>query len=278
MKSILKFTSMAVIGGCLVLSSCVGKGKYLTSQGHVNRLQNDSTKTHNNLDQCLATVRSLEGDKSQLEGDKSRLQGLNAQTQKYLKELQDNASKNKMTIEDQAKRLRDLEGLIQSQRDVMNRLRKSVADALVNFKPDELSVYIKDGNVYVSLEEKLLFKSGSAVVDPKGKEALGKLAQVLNVTQDITVNIEGHTDTVPIKTAAFVDNWALSTSRATSIVRILTKDYGVDAHRIQATGRGEFHPVKTNATTEGKASNRRTEIILSPNLTDLYQLLGQGAN
>lgn len=278
MKSILKLMSFAVIGGTLVLSSCVGKGKYLTSQGHVSRLQKDSTNTHNSLDQCLATVRTLEGDKSQLQGDKSRLMGLNEQTQKYLKELQDASAKNKMTIEDQAKRLRDLETLIQNQRDVMNRLRKSVADALVNFKPDELSVYVKDGNVYVSLEEKLLFKSGSAVVDPKGKEALGKLAQVLNATQDITVNIEGHTDTVPIKTATFVDNWALSTGRAASIVRILTNDYGVDPHRIQATGRGEFHPVKTNSTPEGKASNRRTEIILSPNLKDLYQLLGQGSN
>lgn len=278
MKPILKLMSIAVIGGTLVLSSCVGKGKYLASQGHVNRLQSDSAKTHNSLDACEAQVRGLQGDKSQLEDDKSRLQGLNAQTQKYLKELQDASAKNKMTIEDQAKRLRDLETLIQNQRDVMNRLRKSVADALVNFKPDELSVYVKDGNVYVSLEEKLLFKSGSAVVDPKGKEALGKLAQVLNITPDITVNIEGHTDTVPIKTAAFVDNWALSTSRATSIVRILTNDYGVDPHRIQATGRGEFHPVKTNSTPEGKASNRRTEIILSPNLKDLYALLGQGAN
>jgi chemotaxis protein MotB len=157
----------------------------------------------------------------------------------------------------------------------MDKLRKTIADALVNFKPDELSVYIKDGNVYVSLQEKLLFKSGSAVVDPKGKEALGTLASVLNVTPDVNVMIEGHTDTVPIKNAMFADNWALSVARATSIVRILTKDYMLDAHRITASGRGEFHPVQTNETPEGRTSNRRTEIILSPNLNELYQLLGQ---
>jgi chemotaxis protein MotB len=180
-----------------------------------------------------------------------------------------------MTIADQAKRLKNLQDIIQSQRDVMTNLKNSIADALMNYKTDELSVYIKDGNVYVSLEEKLLFKSGSDMVNPKGKEALKSLANVLNSTKDITVMIEGHTDNVPIKTNLFEDNWDLSTARATSIVRILTKDYGFDSNRITASGRGEFHPVKTNETTEGRASNRRTEIILSPDLNELYKLLYQ---
>ena len=157
----------------------------------------------------------------------------------------------------------------------MNKLKNSIADALLNYKTDEITVYIKDGNVYVSLEEKLLFKSGSDVVDPKGKEALKSLAQVLNNTKDITVMIEGHTDNVPIKTKLFQDNWDLSTARATSIVRILTKDYGFDPNRITASGRGQFHPVKTNETTEGRAGNRRTEVILSPDLNELFKLLDQ---
>ncbi len=180
-----------------------------------------------------------------------------------------------MTIADQARRLKNLQDLIQSQRDVMNKLKASIATALINFKADELSVYIKDGNVYVSMEVKLLFKSGSAEVDPKGKQALAKVAEVLNSTPDINVVIEGHTDNVPIKGGKFEDNWALSSGRATNIVRILTKDYGFDPHRITAAGKGEFHPVKTNETVDGKASNRRTEIILSPNLTELYKLIEQ---
>ena len=110
---------------------------------------------------------------------------------------------------------------------------------------------------------------------PKGREALGALAQVLNNTHDINVMIEGHTDTVPIRRDKFQDNWALSTSRATSIVRILTKDYMVDPHSIIASGRGEFYPIKSNDTPEGKAANRRTEIIISPNLTELFKLLDQ---
>lgn len=262
------YLGAAALALTLSLNSCVSKGKYLLSEKRGNRLQADSAETHNLLDACNAQAR-------QLENERNNLMAQNALSQKDLKDLQETANKSKMTIAEQAKRLKDLETLIQSQKDVMNRLKKSIADALVNFKPDELSVYIKDGNVYVSMEEKLLFKSGSAVVDPKGKQALQTLATVLNVTPDITVNVEGHTDTVPIRTAKFDDNWALSVARATSIVRILTKEYGVDAHRIEASGKGEFHPVRTNETTEGRSSNRRTEIILSPNLSELYTLLGQ---
>jgi chemotaxis protein MotB len=246
-----------------MLSSCVSKGKFLMGENHIKKLQADSAQTHQSLSTCNAQVKGLQDDKKGLQAQLDALQG----------DLQNLSSSSKNTIADQAKRLRDLQNLIQSQRDVMNKLRKSIADALVNFKPDELSVYIKDGNVYVSLQEKLLFKSGSAVVDPKGKEALGTLAEVLNITPDVNVNIEGHTDTVPIKNERFVDNWALSAGRATAIVRILTKDYGVDPHRIIESGRGEFKPVQSNDTPEGKTLNRRTEIILSPNLAPLYQLL-----
>jgi chemotaxis protein MotB len=243
----------------------VSKGKLLTSEGKVRKLQNDSTTTHQLLDQCNLQVRDLQTQKSALEN-------ANAAAQYDLQAL---SSKSKMTIADQAKRLKNLQDLIQTQKDVMNNLKKSIADALVNFKADELSVYIKDGKVYVSLQEKLLFKSGSAVVDPKGKEALRNLAQVLNSTKDISVMIEGHTDTIPIKRDKFEDNWSLSVSRATSIVRILTKDYGFDSHRVIASGRGEFYPVRNNSTDDGRAVNRRTEIILSPDLNELFRLLEQ---
>ena len=198
--------------------------------------------------------------------------------QKDLKSLsatsQATINSKQMTIADQAKRLSDLQSLIQSQRDVMNKLKKTIADALVNFKPDELTVSIKNGKIYVSLQEKLLFKSGSDVVDPKGKEALQSVASVLNTNRDISVLIEGHTDSVPIR-GKFADNWALSVSRATSIVRILSNDYNVDAHRVTASGRGEFYPVEINSTPEGRARNRRTEIILSPDLSELFKLLDQ---
>ncbi len=237
----------------------------MASEARVDKLQKDNANTLGLLNDCNTQVKILTDDKTSLKNE-------NALVQNSLKAL---STESKMTIADQAKRLKTFQDMIQAQKDVMAKLKNSIADALMNYKTDELSVYIKDGNVYVSLEEKLLFKSGSDVVDPKGKEALKTLANVLNSTKDVTVMIEGHTDNVPIKTKQFKDNWDLSTARATSILRILTTDYGFDSNRITASGRGQFHPVKTNETTEGRAANRRTEIILSPDLNELYKLLYQ---
>ena len=260
----MKKYSFILVSSMLVFSACVSKKTFVSEQKKVKNLQTDSIGTHSNLNDCNTKVAVLEKDKVEIQKAMSTLSS-NSQT---------TIENSKMTIADQAKRLKDLQTLIQSQKDIVNKLKKTVADALINFKPDELSVSIKDGKLYVSLQEKLLFKSGSAEVDPKGKEALKSLATVLNETQDISVVIEGHTDNVPFK-GKYEDNWSLSTERATSIVRILTKDYKVDARNIIATGRGEFYPVADNTTTEGKAKNRRTEIILSPNLSELFKLINQ---
>jgi chemotaxis protein MotB len=258
-----KITFMA-LAISFAFTACVSKSKLVKEQNRVKALQSDSTGTHSSLADCNTRVAKLETEKSALQND---LQSLNAN-------YKSTVSSSQMTIADQAARLKNLQNLIQAQKDVMSKLKKTVADALVNFKPDELSVSVKDGKLYVSLQEKLLFKSGSAEVDPKGKEALQSLAGVLANTRDINVMIEGHTDSIPIR-GKFQDNWALSMARATSIVRILTNDYKMDPHRVIASGRGEFYPVESNKTPEGRARNRRTEIILSPNLTELFKLLDQ---
>ena len=249
----------------LLFTSCVATKKFKASEAKVHNLQIDSSNTHGLLTDCNIKVKELNDQKESLLNENSLINN----------DLQALSTESKMTIADQAKRLKKLQDMIQSQRDVMAKLKNSIADALMNYKTDELSVYVKDGNVYVSLSEKLLFKSGSDVVDPKGKAALKTLAQVLNTTKDITVMIEGHTDNVPIKTNIFKDNWDLSTARATSIVRILTKENSFDANRITASGRSQFHPVKENETAEGRAGNRRTEVILSPDMKELYKLLYQ---
>jgi chemotaxis protein MotB len=261
------FHSLAFLALVLSLSlvSCGPGKKLVSSRAQIDQLELVNADKQKQLDACNELVKRL-GE------EKNSLQDANALVQKDLKAL---SSESKMTIADQAKRLKLLQDMIQAQKDMMLGLKNSVADALMNYKTDELSIYTKDGNVYVSLQEKLLFKSGSDVVDPKGKDALKSLAQVLNSTKDISVLIEGHTDNVPIKTKQFQDNWDLSTARATSIVRILTIDNGFDSNRITATGRSEFHPLKSNDTVEGRAANRRTEVILSPNLKELYKLLDQ---
>lgn len=245
-------------------TSCVPKRKLTAANDKIVKMRVDSIAAHGQLDECNVKVKNLLTEKASLMGDKAS--ALNA--------LENVTEQSQLTIAQQQERLANLQRLIGAQRDAMNRLQKTVSDALNTYKAEDLSVYVKDGQVYVSLQERLLFKSGSAVVDSKGKEALASLARVLNATPDITIIIEGHTDNVPIKTAQFPDNWALSVARATAIVRVLTKDYNVDPHKIQASGKSEFYPVANNGTPEGKASNRRTEIILSPKLDELYQLLG----
>jgi len=263
----------------VIITSCVSKRKLtrekMREETRVSALRNDSTNTHNKLADCYVTTNTLQNENSSMKAD---LQNLNASidnSEKTIANSNQTIAKSKMTIADQAKRLNTLEGLIQSQRDVMNKLKGTISDALVNFKPDELSVTLKDGKLYVSLQEKLLFKSGSAVVDPKGIEALQTLATVLNSNPDINITIEGHTDNVPIHGKLFEDNWALSVARATAIVRVLTVTYGVDAHRVIASGRSQFYPVDDNTTVDGRAKNRRTEIVLTPDLTSLFKLLNQ---
>jgi chemotaxis protein MotB len=171
------------------------------------------------------------------------------------------------------KRLAELEVLIRRQDSITNALNNIIKKALLSFNSDEITVEMKNGKVYVSMTDKLLFRSGSADVEDKGKDAIKKLAEVLNKNTDVSIMIEGHTDNIPIKTAQFQDNWDLSVGRAINIVRLLDETYKVDAKRLTAAGRGEYTPKASNETPEGRAKNRRTEIILSPKLDELYKLI-----
>lgn len=190
-----------------------------------------------------------------------------------LKKKQAELSKKEQDLKEKEAKLRDLQAIVNRQDSIMSALTNTVKKALLGFNPDELTVEMRDGKVYVSMSDKLLFKSGSPDVESKGKEALKKLAEVLNKNTDVSIAIEGHTDNVPIKTALFKDNWDLSAARATNVVRLLTDEYGMDARRLTAAGKGEFSPVADNSTTEGKAKNRRTEIVLSPKLDELLKAI-----
>lgn len=180
--------------------------------------------------------------------------------------------KEKLLI-DRETALNEMKKVVARQDSITKRLNNILRKALLSFKSDELSVEIKNGKVYVSLSDKLLFKSGSAAIESKGIEAIKVLADVLNKNTDIDILVEGHTDSNPIKTALYADNWDLSVARAISIVRILTDEYRITPTRLTASGKGEFSPRATNATPEGRASNRRTEIILSPKLDEIMKLL-----
>lgn len=190
-----------------------------------------------------------------------------------LKQKSDELQAQEKLLVEREKALAELKRTVARQDSITNSLNESLRNALLGFNSDELSVEIKNGKVYVSMSDKLLFKSGSAAIETKGKEAIKALANVLNKNLDIDILVEGHTDNVPIKTELYRDNWDLSVARATSIVRILTDDYKITPTRLTASGRGEFFPRANNATPEGRANNRRTEIILSPKLDEIMKLL-----
>jgi len=281
---------MAIV---LSFTACVPTSKFNACQMALSSARYDSTQLAGkvkDLQSSLAQANQLSGDRQQridsllhqmddahdqiaslnkqMEDLKAKNRDLSAESDKRLSLL----SKSKQDLVSQQARLAHLQELMDAQKKAIEGIRKKMTDALVGFKSDELSVSIKNGKVYVSLQENLLFPSGSAVVNPKGKVALGKLAEVLNQNQDITVDIEGHTDSIPIH-GKYMDNWELSLARSASIVRILTVDYKVEPKRVIASGHSQYDPVQTNSTPEGRAQNRRTDIILSPKLDELYRLL-----
>lgn len=195
------------------------------------------------------------------------------QFNKALKAKSDELNAKEQLLSEREKALKEMQQIIARQDSITKRLNDILRNALLGFNSDELSVEIKNGKVYVSMSDKLLFKSGSSAVEEKGKEALKLLGGVLDKNLDIDILVEGHTDNVPIRTSLYKDNWDLSVARATSIVRILTNDYKIVPTRMTASGKGEYFPKSDNVTAEGRARNRRTEIILSPKLDEIMQLL-----
>lgn len=254
--------SIKVIAGglCLValLTSCVSKKKYTQLNKKYNSLDSSFTSLNNKYNN-LFVKNSQDKQLSQAE----------------LQELYNQLKAKVTDLEASNKRVMELQAGIQRQKKAQQDLLEKVKNALVGFSSNELSAELrKDGKVYVSLSEKLLFKSGSYKVDPKGKEALNKLAYVLVNQPNIDITIEGHTDSIPLKKGEYLkDNLDLSVMRATSIERILSDEYGVNAKQLTASGRGENFPVADNKTEEGRAINRRTEIILSPKISELVKMI-----
>jgi chemotaxis protein MotB len=174
-------------------------------------------------------------------------------------------------------RLAELEKILDAQKKIVQDLKNKVSEALLGFENNGLTVSMKNGKVYVSLDEKLLFKSGSYEIDANGRNALKKLAGVLEKNPDIQIMIEGHTDNVPYNPGAgqLKDNWDLSVKRATTVVRTLLEGSKINAKRLTAAGRSEYLPVDERNTTDARTKNRRTEIILTPDLTELYNLINK---
>lgn len=178
-----------------------------------------------------------------------------------------------VVLEDREKKVDELQSILSKQEEAVESLRSKVTGALLSFSSDELQIEVKDGKVYVSLAENLLFKSGQYRIDTKGQKALQDLSQVLSKQKEVDIVVEGHTDDVPLNGSGTIkDNWDLSVMRATSVVRELQKS-GVEPQNLVPAGRGEYSPKRDGKTKEIRAANRRIEIIISPSLAELYKLL-----
>ena len=182
-----------------------------------------------------------------------------------------------LELEKKNARMAELEKVLDNQKKIVEDLKMKVSEALMGFENNGLTVTNRDGKVYLSLDEKLLFKSASWEIDANGRNALKKLAAVLERNPGIQITIEGHTDNVPYRPGSgnLSDNWDLSVKRATTVVRTLLEGSKINPSRLTASGRSEFVPVETGDTPEARQKNRRTEIILTPDLTELYNLINQ---
>mgnify|MGYP000018311546 FL=1 len=268
-----------------VACACVSNKKFNSMKAEALRLDGELNSANTRIDDLTRRNDTLTAKNLRLVSDSTRLymsytalqeryQNLladgSAETARMLKELET----SQMALNERSRRVNELEAMLRSREEAINAIRRKVTDALTGFDGKGLSISIKNGNVYVSMDDKLLFRSGSFEIDPNGARAVHDLATVLAQNPDINVMVEGHTDDVPYRpNGQLRDNLDLSAKRATTVVRLLLENKGIAPSRIIAAGRGESLPVASGKTSEARAKNRRTEIILTPKLDELMQLM-----
>ncbi len=254
----------------------------------LRQLKGDTTNLGIDVRNTSQKLASLEKEHKQLNANyknlltnSGRLNRDMAQQQEQLLAIQENLERTRSlndslsnSLTEREKKVKELEQVLANKDKAVQDLKNKISNALLNFKENDISVTVKNGKVYVSLAEQLLFGSGSIQIDNKGVTALQQLAKAIKDQKDINIMVEGHTDDVPIskKSAYMNDNWDLSVMRATSITRILTKA-GVSFEQITASGRSEYAPLAKNDSPPNKQKNRRTEIIITPNLDELFKIL-----
>lgn len=297
MRKLLMFVALS-----LICSSCVSNKVYNASRAEVMRLESElsalrarhSALEHLNnelngeklgLQDNLSTLTaehdalrkqyaSLDADRAKLARDLDQLRDMldkgNAEVSRMLQELQ----RNQADLEERSQRVEELESLLKAREEAIAAIRRQVSDALLGFEGKGLTISTRDGKVYVSMEDKLLFRSGSYEIGRDGEKAVRDLAKVLAANPDINVMVEGHTDDVRYTPNAYLkDNLDLSAKRATTVVRLLLENKEIAPERIVAAGRGESLPVAEGKTAEARAKNRRTEIILTPKYDELMKLM-----
>lgn len=270
------FLVAATMSSCVVLSTKRYKS-LLAKQDSLNTGWSASQVNNESLEQ---RIKRLQADTAMLNSKLAALTDKYDDLDANYSKLRTNSSSeiNKLTgdLAKREKRLKEVEEILRKRDEATDQLRAKLQQALLGFTKNGLTVEVKNGKVYVSLTDKLLFPSGSIIIDEKGKQALTQLAGVLKQQRDINIAVEGHTDSQKISNLGQIkDNWDLSVLRSTSVVRFLTEEQKVESVRMTATGKGQFQPLADNASADGRSKNRRIEIVLSPKLDELYDLIKQ---
>lgn len=279
MKKIIVFGSVIA----LLFSSCVSQKKYAELENQHKNTQDLLNSATVKLNSCLEDRASLQAKANSLESQVASLNATNKDLIRSIGDFTDLTKKGAENLEKSLESLKEKDLTIRKLNDAVTRrdsvnlaLVQSLKGAIGNLDDTDIEISVEKGVVYVNISDKLLFSSGSYNITSRAKEVLGKVAQVVKSKPDFEFLVEGHTDNVPISREGIKDNWDLSVLRATSVVRMLQKDFGVDPARMTAGGRGEYIPVASNATAEGKSKNRRTRIVVLPKLDQFYEMIEEG--
>ncbi|MDT0688506.1 OmpA family protein [Salegentibacter sp. F188] len=272
MKKFMLLSATAAI----MLSSCVSQKKYA-------ELETKQRETQDQLNTATVKLNSCLDEKENLNRQVSTLNNTNAALLNNVGDLATLSKKEAENLERSLESIKEKDLAIKSMRDAINKkdsvtlaLVTSLKGALGNMSDEDIEINVEKGVVYVSISDKLLFESGRYNVSNRAKEVLGKVATVVKNKPNIEFMVEGHTDDQPISSGAIEDNWDLSVKRATSVVRILQDEFGVEPARMTAAGRSYYIPVATNETAEGRAKNRRTRIVVLPKLDQFYGMIEEG--
>ncbi len=290
----MKFIKIIVLSiiTILILDSCVSKSKYESVvysrdsldlvvdsmhqviKGLEGRIENELSTNKKFAENIKNLQTQLMNAKDNYNNLKNKASGETQELLSRLEEMQADKIKTDFQLSKTSEQLEEIKRLLAERDQKMNSLREKISNALLGFRDKGLTVDIRNGKVYVSLSNQLLFSSGSTKIDSQGKDALKDLAVVLNENEDINILVEGHTDDQAVTSGyRFKDNWELSVLRATEVVNFLQKEGEVDPKRMIASGKSEYMPVKEESTAEARSFNRRTEIILTPNLEEIFEVI-----
>ena len=271
------------LGMMILLSSCVSQKKYADLEAKQKETQDLLNSATVKLNSCLedkatatARLKTLEDQNAFLKANNQELINNMGNLTTLTTKGAENLEKSLESLQEKDLTIRKLQDAITRRDSVNLSLVQSLKGVLGNLDDSDIEISVEKGVVFVSISDKLLFSSGSYNVTAKAKEVLGKVAKVVNNKPDFEFMVEGHTDNVPFRSGVLLDNWDLSAKRATSIVRILQNDFGVDPARMTAAGRSYYIPLASNDTAADRARNRRTRIVVLPKLDQFYSMIEEG--